>query len=141
MKQLSEIPISILELALVTKGSDFTQTFDKTVAIAQKADELNYNRIWFAEHHNMAHVASSATVVLIGHIAGKTKNIRVGSGGIMLPNHSPLVVAEQFGTLESLYPHRIDLGLGRAPGTDQLTAQALNKDFYQNEKKFPCGFF
>lgn len=135
--KLSEIPISLLELAVVTKGSDFSQTFNKTVAIAQKADELNYKRIWFAEHHNMPHVASSATVVLIGHIAGKTKNIRVGSGGIMLPNHSPLVVAEQFGTLEALYPHRIDLGLGRAPGTDQLTAQALNKDFYQAAQKFP----
>lgn len=132
-----DIPISLLELALITKDSNTSDTFDKTVQIAQKADELGYNRLWLAEHHNMPHVASSATVVLIGHLAGKTKKIRVGSGGIMLPNHSPLVVAEQFGTLDALYPGRIDLGLGRAPGTDQLTAQALNKNFYQAAQNFP----
>lgn len=132
-----DLPISLLELALITKDSNTSQTFEKTVEVAQKADDLGFNRLWLAEHHNMPHVASSATVVLIGHLASKTKNIRVGSGGIMLPNHSPLVVAEQFGTLEALYPNRIDLGLGRAPGTDQLTAQALNKNFYQAAQEFP----
>lgn len=131
------LPISLLELALITKDSNTSDTFNKAVKIAQKADELGYKRLWLAEHHNMPHVASSATVVLIGHLAGKTEKIRVGSGGIMLPNHSPLVVAEQFGTLEALYPNRIDMGLGRAPGTDQLTAQALNKNFYQAAQEFP----
>lgn len=131
------IPISLLELALINRGSNAQETLEKTTEIAQKADDLGYHRLWFAEHHNMQHVASSATVVLIGHYASKTKNIRVGSGGIMLPNHSTLVVAEQFGTLESLYPGRIDLGLGRAPGTDPITAQALNKDFYRSAQQFP----
>ena len=112
------IPISILELAIITQDSDAKQTFEKTKALAQLADNLGYKRFWLAEHHNMAHVASTATVVLIGYIASQTKTIRVGSGGIMLPNHAPLIVAEQFGTLEILYPNRIDLGLGRAPGTD-----------------------
>lgn len=135
--QTFQLPISLLELALITKDSNTSQTFDKTVEIAQRADELGYQRLWLAEHHNMPHVASSATVVLIGHLAGKTQQIRVGSGGIMLPNHSPLVVAEQFGTLDALYPNRIDLGLGRAPGTDQMTAQALNKNFYQAAQNFP----
>ncbi|UPT71558.1 MAG: LLM class flavin-dependent oxidoreductase [Flavobacterium sp. JAD_PAG50586_2] len=131
------IPISLLELALVTQGSNAAQTLQKTTEAAQHADRLGYKRIWLAEHHNMQHVASSATVVLIGHIAGATQNIRVGSGGIMLPNHSPLVVAEQFGTLETLYPNRIDLGLGRAPGTDGLTAQALRSDFHAQAQQFP----
>lgn len=131
------IPLPVLELALVAQGSDAAQTLQKTTEIAQQADRLGYNRIWLAEHHNMQHVASSATVVLIGHIAGATQNIRVGSGGIMLPNHSPLVVAEQFGTLETLYPNRIDLGLGRAPGTDGLTAQALRGDFHEQAQQFP----
>lgn len=131
------IPISLLELAIVTKGSDASETLIKTKELAQKVDALGFNRIWLAEHHNMQHVASSATVVLIGYIAGNTKNIRVGSGGIMLPNHSPLIIAEQFGTLETLYPNRIDLGLGRAPGTDGLTAQAIRKDFYEESQQFP----
>ena len=107
------IPISILELAIITQDSDASATLQKTTAIAQLADSLGYNRFWLAEHHNMPHVASSATVVLIGYIASKTEHIRVGSGGIMLPNHAPLIIAEQFGTLETLYPGRIDLGLGR----------------------------
>jgi luciferase family oxidoreductase group 1 len=132
-----KIPLSILELAIVSQGSDTAQTLQKTKEIAQEADNLGYNRFWLAEHHNMAHVASTATVVLIGFIAGQTKNIRVGSGGIMLPNHSPLIIAEQFGTLETLYPNRIDLGLGRAPGTDSLTAQAIRKDFYEESQQFP----
>jgi luciferase family oxidoreductase group 1 len=131
------ISISILELAIITQDSNASETFQKTKEIAQLADNLGYKRFWLAEHHNMAHVASSATVVLIGYIASQTKDIRVGSGGIMLPNHSPLVVAEQFGTLETLYPNRIDLGLGRAPGTDQPTAEAIRKDFFEQAQRFP----
>ncbi|SFD13212.1 LLM class flavin-dependent oxidoreductase [Flavobacterium phragmitis] len=131
------ISVSLLELAIITQDSNASETFQKTKDIAQLADTLGYKRFWLAEHHNMAHVASTATVVLIGYIAGQTKNIRVGSGGIMLPNHSPLVVAEQFGTLETLYPNRIDLGLGRAPGTDQPTAEAIRKDFFEQAQRFP----
>ncbi|MBF7092549.1 LLM class flavin-dependent oxidoreductase [Flavobacterium sp. ALJ2] len=133
----NNIPISLLELAFITEGSNATATFQKTKELAQLADNLGYNRFWLAEHHNMAHVASTATVVLIGYIASQTQNIRVGSGGIMLPNHSPLIIAEQFGTLETLYPNRIDLGLGRAPGTDSLTAQAIREDFYEQSQRFP----
>lgn len=131
------IPISILELALIAQDSNASATFEKTKELAQLADTLGYKRFWLAEHHNMAHVASAATVVLIGYIASQTQHIRVGSGGIMLPNHSPLIVAEQFGTMETLYPNRIDLGLGRAPGTDALTAQAIRKDFYEQSQQFP----
>lgn len=131
------ISISILELAIIAQDSNAPETFQKTKEIAQLADNLGYKRFWLAEHHNMAHVASSATVVLIGYIASQTKDIRVGSGGIMLPNHSPLIVAEQFGTLETLYPNRIDLGLGRAPGTDQATAEAIRKDFFEQAQRFP----
>ncbi|WET04234.1 LLM class flavin-dependent oxidoreductase [Flavobacterium sp. YJ01] len=131
------ISVSILELAIINQDSNATETFKKTKDIAQLADKLDYKRIWLAEHHNMAHVASTATVVLIGYVASQTQNIRVGSGGIMLPNHSPLVVAEQFGTLETLYPNRIDLGLGRAPGTDQPTAEAIRKDFFEQAQRFP----
>lgn len=131
------ISVSILELAIITQDSNAAETFQKTKDIAQLADKIGYKRIWLAEHHNMAHVASTATVVLIGYVASQTQNIRVGSGGIMLPNHSPLVVAEQFGTLETLYPNRIDLGLGRAPGTDQPTAEAIRKDFFDQAQRFP----
>ena len=131
------ISISLLELALITEDSNASQTLQKTKELAQLADNLDYSRFWLAEHHNMAHVASSATVVLIGYIASQTQNIRVGSGGIMLPNHAPLIVAEQFGTLETLFPNRIDLGLGRAPGTDGLTAQAIRKDFFEQSQRFP----
>lgn len=131
------IPISLLELAIVTQGSTTSETLTKTKELAQLADSLEYNRFWLAEHHNMQHVASSATVVLISYIASQTKKIRVGSGGIMLPNHSPLIIAEQFGTLETLFPNRIDLGLGRAPGTDTLTAQAIRKDFFNEAQQFP----
>jgi luciferase family oxidoreductase group 1 len=134
---LKNIPISLLELAIVTQDSTTSETLIKTKELAQLADSLDYNRFWLAEHHNMQHVASSATVVLIGYIAGHTKKIRVGSGGIMLPNHSPLIIAEQFGTLETLYPNRIDLGLGRAPGTDTLTAKAIRSDFYDQAQQFP----
>jgi len=125
---MTNIPISILELVTVIEGGTFSTAISNTVKIAKNAEKLGYKRIWMAEHHNMEYIASSATSVLIGHIAGKTNRIRVGSGGIMLPNHSPLVIAEQFGTLESIYPNRIDLGLGRAPGSDQLTAMALRRN-------------
>ena len=131
------IAISLLELAIITQDSNANETFQKTAELAKLADSLGYKRFWLAEHHNMAHVASTATVVLIGYIASQTQNIRVGSGGIMLPNHAPLIIAEQFGTLELLYPNRIDLGLGRAPGTDGLTAQAIRKDFFEQSQRFP----
>lgn len=125
---MTKIPISVLELATVVEGGTPQTAIANTVEIAKNAENLGYKRIWMAEHHNMEYIASSATSVLIGHVAGKTNTIRVGSGGIMLPNHSPLVIAEQFGTLESIYPKRIDLGLGRAPGSDQLTAMALRRN-------------
>lgn len=128
---------SILELASVGVGSTPAEVFQNILDLAQKAEEAGYYRFWLAEHHNMKSIASSATAVLIGHIASGTKEIRVGSGGIMLPNHSPLIVAEQLGTLGSLYPRRIDLGLGRAPGTDQLTAHAIRSDRMQAVYKFP----
>ena len=131
------IAYSILELATVSAGFTIKDTFDNSLKFAQRAEQLGFNRFWLAEHHNMKSIASSATPVLIGHIAGGTKTIRVGSGGVMLPNHSPLVVAEQFGTLGSLYPNRIDLGLGRAPGTDQVTAAAIRSDRMQSVYKFP----
>jgi luciferase family oxidoreductase group 1 len=122
------IPFSVLDLAPVTEGSDAAQAFRNTLNLAQLAEKLGYRRYWLAEHHNMPGIASAATSVLIGHVAGGTSTIRVGAGGIMLPNHAPLQVAEQFGTLASLYPGRIDLGLGRAPGTDMRTAQALRRN-------------
>ncbi len=123
--QLSETKYSILDLATVVRNKTPADTFKNSLEVAKLAEQLGYTRYWFAEHHNMQSVASSAPPVLIGYIAGGTKTIRVGSGGVMLPNHSPLIVAEQFGTLATLYPGRIDLGLGRAPGTDQLTAYAI----------------
>jgi luciferase family oxidoreductase group 1 len=125
---LRSIPFSLLELASIREGTDACETFKQSLRYAQAADELGFKRFWLAEHHNMEGIASSATAVLIGHIAGGTSKIRVGSGGIMLPNHPPLIIAEQFGTLASLYPDRIDLGLGRAPGTDPITARALRRD-------------
>ena len=126
-KQTLNIPFSILDLATVVQGSTPEHTFRNSLKLAQQAEQNGYRRYWLAEHHNIVSIASSATAVLIGYIAGGTQHIRVGSGGIMLPNHSPLVIAEQFGTLGSLYPGRIDLGLGRAPGTDQLTAMVLRR--------------
>lgn len=125
---MDKLKLSALELVTVGKGSNHTQAIQRAVEGAQHIEKLGYERLWLAEHHNMPYIASSATAILIGHIAGKTHKIRVGSGGIMLPNHTPLVVAEQFGTLESIYPERIDLGLGRAPGTDQATAMALRRN-------------
>lgn len=123
------IPFSILDLSPIVAGNTAAQALHNTLNLAQHAEQLGFHRYWVAEHHNMPGVASAATSVVIGYVAGGTKTIRVGSGGIMLPNHSPLVIAEQFGTLESLYPGRIDLGLGRAPGADQATARALRRDF------------
>ena len=134
---MTKIPLSVLELATVVKGGNHSSAIESTVAVARHVEALGYNRIWMAEHHNMEYIASSATSVLIGHVAGKTNSIRVGSGGIMLPNHSPLVIAEQFGTLASIYPGRIDLGLGRAPGTDQLTARALRRNNLDASLHFP----
>jgi luciferase family oxidoreductase group 1 len=122
------IPLSVLDLAPITAGSDASQALANTLDLAQHAERWGFRRYWLAEHHNMPGVASAATAIVIGHVAGGTRTIRVGSGGIMLPNHAPLVIAEQFGTLEALYPGRIDLGLGRAPGTDQLTVRALRRD-------------
>src|SRR4051812_850 len=121
-------PISILDLAFVPAGATPAKALRRTLDLAQHAERWGYHRFWLAEHHNMPGIASAATAVVIAYVAGGTHTIRVGSGGIMLPNHSPLVIAEQFGTLESLYPGRIDLGLGRAPGTDQRTLLALRRD-------------
>ena len=121
------IPLSILDLAPIIEGGDAAQSFRNSLDLAQHAERWGYRRFWLAEHHNIPSVASAATSVLITHVAGGTRTIRVGAGGIMLPNHSPLVIAEQFGTLASLFPGRIDLGLGRAPGSDQMTAQALRR--------------
>jgi luciferase family oxidoreductase group 1 len=130
--------LSVLDLATIIQGDPSpSSAFQRSVKLAQHAEQLGYKRYWFAEHHNMESVASSATAVLIGHVAGATSTIRVGSGGVMLPNHAPLVIAEQFGTLEALYPGRIDLGLGRAPGTDQLTAQALRRNLNSDVNQFP----
>lgn len=137
-KLLNSIPFSVLDLATVIEGKTPADTFKTSLDLAQHVEDWGFNRYWLAEHHNMISVASSATSVVIGHIAGGTKKIRVGSGGIMLPNHSPLIIAEQFGTLESLYPGRIDLGLGRAPGTDQITAAAIRGDLrFQAAQDFP----
>lgn len=130
-------PLSVLDLAPITQGSDAAQSFRNTLALAQHAERLGYRRYWLAEHHGMPGIASAATAVLIGHVAGGTSTIRVGAGGIMLPNHSPLVIAEQFGTLEALYPGRIDLGLGRAPGSDQATARALRRNLASDADAFP----
>ncbi|MCU1424741.1 MAG: alkane 1-monooxygenase [Microbacteriaceae bacterium] len=122
------IPLSLLDLAPIAPGSTARESFSASVTLAQAAERHGYTRVWYAEHHNMATIASSATSILIAHVAGHTSTIRLGSGGIMLPNHSPLVIAEQFGTLATLYPDRIDLGLGRAPGSDQTTMRALRRD-------------
>jgi len=128
---------SILDLALVSQDHSLKQTYDGALQLAQNAEAFGYTRYWLAEHHNATNIASSATAVLMAYIAQGTQTIRVGSGGIMLPNHSPLIIAEQFGTLGSLYPGRIDLGLGRAPGTDRETAHAIRSDFMQAAHSFP----
>ena len=137
MQPMNKIPLSVLELATVVEGGDPASAIARTTEVAKHAESLGYQRIWMAEHHNMEFIASSATAVLIGLVASQTDTIRVGSGGIMLPNHSPLVIAEQFGTLETIYPSRIDLGLGRAPGTDQFTAMALRRNNMNTTHDFP----
>src|SRR5687767_6920927 len=126
-KRLSEVPLSILDLVTYPQDGSISEAFAASRELARHAESLGYSRYWIAEHHNLDGIASSATVVLMGYIASSTERIRVGSGGIMLPNHAPFIVAEQVGTLESLYPGRIDLGLGRAPGTDPLTMRALRR--------------
>jgi luciferase family oxidoreductase group 1 len=131
------IPLSVLDLAPITEGGTPALAFQCTLDLARHAERLGYRRYWLAEHHNMTGVASAATAVVVGYVAAGTSTIRVGSGGVMLPNHAPLVIAEQFGTLESLYPGRIDLGLGRAPGTDLLTARALRRNLAGGVDTFP----
>lgn len=131
------IPFSVLDLSPIPQGASAANALRNSLDLAQHAESWGYHRFWLAEHHNMPGIASAATSVVIGYVAGGTKTIRVGSGGIMLPNHSPLVIAEQFGTLASLYPDRIDLGLGRAPGTDVLTAHALRRDMAASGDRFP----
>jgi luciferase family oxidoreductase group 1 len=134
---LRDIPLSMLDLVAVREGGSTAQALQIALQTAQHVEKLGFRRYWLAEHHNMAGVASSSTAVLVGHIAGGTQSIRVGSGGIMLPNHAPLVVAEAFGTLAELYPGRIDLGLGRAPGTDQYTMRALRRHNVESADDFP----
>jgi luciferase family oxidoreductase group 1 len=131
------IPFSVLDLSPITRGGDASQSLHNTLDLARHAESLGYQRYWLAEHHSMPGIASAATSVVIGHVAAGTSRIRVGAGGIMLPNHSPLVIAEQFGTLEALFPGRIDLGLGRAPGSDQTTARALRRNLATDPDQFP----
>ncbi|WP_226503771.1 LLM class flavin-dependent oxidoreductase [Pseudomonas sp. MWU16-30317] len=137
MKRLADIKISTLDLVPVRADKGAAQSLRNSLDLAQHVERFGYNRFWVAEHHNMDGIASSATSVLLGYLAGGTSTIRVGSGGVMLPNHAPLVIAEQFGTLESLYPGRIDLGLGRAPGSDQMTARALRRERSGSSDDFP----
>ena len=137
MSRFTEIPISVLDLAPVVEGGTAGESLRNSLDLAQHVEALGYNRFWVAEHHNMPGIASSATSVLIGLVAGGTSTIRVGAGGIMLPNHAPMVIAEQFGTLEALYPDRIDLGLGRAPGSDRATAHALRRTLGHDGDDFP----
>jgi len=131
------IPFSILDLSPVPEGLDVGDALDQSRQMARKAEEHGYKRIWLAEHHGMPGIASAATAVVIGHVGAATSRIRIGSGGVMLPNHSPLVIAEQFGTLEALFPGRVDLGLGRAPGTDMRTARALRRNLEAGAENFP----
>lgn len=130
-------PYSLLDLAIIREDFDAKDAYERSLQIAQRAEQLGYTRMWLAEHHNMANVGSSSPQILIGYLANGTSTIRLGSGGIMLPNHSPLIIAEQFGTLATLYPNRIDLGLGRAPGTDQTTATALRRGRHESVQEFP----
>ena len=138
MKKLADTALSVLDLVPVNAGETPADALRKSLDLARQAEALEFRRYWVAEHHNMPGVASSATSVVIGHLAAGTRRIRVGAGGVMLPNHAPLIIAEQFGTLGSLYPDRIDLGLGRAPGTDPMTARALRRDLVGNAEDFPA---
>ncbi|CAA0080356.1 Limonene 1,2-monooxygenase [Zhongshania aliphaticivorans] len=131
------VKLSVLDLSPITEDGNASTSLQNSLSLAQHAEQLGFNRYWLAEHHNMKSIASAATAVVIGHIAAGTKTIRVGAGGIMLPNHAPLIIAEQFGTLEALFPQRIDLGLGRAPGTDQITAHAMRRNLDADVDQFP----
>jgi luciferase family oxidoreductase group 1 len=131
------IPFSVLDLSPIIEGGDAAQSFRNTLDLARHCERWGYRRFWLAEHHSMPGIASAATAIVIGHVAAGTSTIRVGAGGIMLPNHAPLLIAEQFGTLESLFPGRIDLGLGRAPGSDQATARALRRNLFSDPDQFP----
>lgn len=137
MKSLSDIPFSVLDLSPINQNSTAAESFRNSLLLARRVERLGYKRFWLAEHHNMTGIASAATSVVIGFIAAGTETIRVGAGGVMLPNHAPIVIAEQFGTLESLYPNRIDLGLGRAPGSDRQTAHALRRTLHTDGDDFP----
>ena len=137
MRRIAHTEFSILELAPVRSGQSIQDALTHALALAQHAENLNFRRLWLAEHHNMSGIASSATSVLMGYLLANTKHLTIGSGGVMLPNHAPLVVAEQFGTLATLYPHRVELGLGRAPGTDQYTMRALRRGHQESEDQFP----
>ena len=137
MEDAKNVLFSVLDLAPVKQGGSVSESFHETLSLARHAEALGYRRFWLAEHHNIAGIASAATAVLIGYVAGGTETIRVGSGGVMLPNHAPLIIAEQFGTLETLYPGRIDLGIGRAPGTDQLAMRALRRRLSNDVEDFP----
>lgn len=134
---MQPLPLSILDLAPIAEGGTVGESLRHSAALAREAERLGYHRVWLAEHHGMPGIASAATSVVIGHVAAATRTIRVGAGGVMLPNHSPFVIAEQFGTLDALFPGRIDLGLGRAPGTDAATAQALRRDLASGAERFP----
>src|SRR5713101_7611630 len=129
--------LSVLDLAPITQGSDAASALRNTLDLARHAERLGFHRYWLAEHHNMPGIASAATSVVIGHVAAGTRTIRVGAGGIMLPNHAPLLIAEQFGTLAALHPGRVELGLGRAPGSDQITARAVRRALLGTEESFP----
>ncbi len=137
METLNDTRLSMLDLVAVREGGTVADAIAISLRTARHVEALGFTRYWLAEHHNMPGIASSATAVLVGHIAGGTRSIRVGSGGVMLPNHAPLVVAEAFGTLAEMYPGRIDLGLGRAPGTDRITMRALRRDRIESEEDFP----
>src|SRR5206468_6115670 len=131
------IPFSVLDLSPITEGSDAGQALHNSLDLARHVEALGYRRYWMAEHHNLPGIASAATAVALAHVAAGTASIRVGAGGIMLPNHAPLLIAEQFGTLAALHPGRIDLGLGRAPGSDQITARAVRRALLGGEESFP----
>ena len=133
------IPLSVLDLSPITEGSDAGQALRNSLDLARHVEALGYRRFWMAEHHNLPGIASAATAVALAHVAAGTSSIRIGAGGIMLPNHAPLVIAEQFGTLAALHPGRVDLGLGRAPGSDQVTARAMRRTLLGGADEFPAG--
>src|SRR5277367_2619279 len=133
----SMVPLSVLDLSPITEGSDAGQALRNSLDLARHVEALGYQRFWMAEHHNLPGIASAATAVALAHVAAGTNNIRIGAGGIMLPNHAPLLIAEQFGTLAALHPGRVELGLGRAPGSDEVTAQAMRRNLVPSPNQFP----